>query len=114
VLASLRLSLGSIYTMAFGFREGVDIPADYGDSEIAGCYQSGTSYPYACSAKMFKGDSEADSAVLAVIGPEVSFLSFRFGDKREMELESWQGLIMPVGRQFAFNTGIGFRYLFLD
>jgi hypothetical protein len=115
VLASLRLNLGSIYTMAFGFRAGIDIPAGYGDGWVMACGNSETT-PGSWTrdkAVTYKGTGDWDSPVFALIGPEVSLLSFRFGEKREMELESSQGLILPVGKDVAFHTGLAFRYLFL-
>jgi len=62
----------------------------------------------------FVGTWSATHSVLGHLGPEISLLSFRFGEKREMELEIWQGLLLPLGTTYAsFHQGVTFRCLFL-
>jgi hypothetical protein len=115
IAPSLRLNLGSIYSMAFGFRAGFEVLLDtapYESKVSCSCYGSSTSCSYSSRCDQ---DMESAGEILAHVGPEWSLLSFRMGAKREMELEFWQGIIVPVdprGR-VAYNQGLSFRYLFL-
>jgi hypothetical protein len=95
VVPSLRFNLGSVYSMVVGFRLGLSVLPFAGDYIETICYTP-------------------RSSVLAVVGPEWSVGSFRFGEKREFELELWQGILVPVEpRATAYHMGLSFRYLFL-
>jgi hypothetical protein len=96
-LVGLRFNLGSIYTMAVGFRAGVAIGEAPGSGDPG--YVDGSS-----------------SAVVPHFGPEVSILSFRFGESREFELDASAVLLIPTGNFDGpgVHTDLTFRYLFLD
>ena len=100
-LLAVRFNLTDVYSLMLGFRAGAEIysvsASDEGGDALDGkLHYVGTLTPRA--------------KVLPHVGPELSFLSFRFGAKRELELECWQGLLIDTIP--AFQLGLSGRYSF--
>jgi hypothetical protein len=59
-------------------------------------------------------DVGADGAFEGFFGPQASLLSFRFGRRRQLELELTQSVLLGFDGGLAFEQHLGFTYLFLS
>jgi hypothetical protein len=107
-LFSVRFNLTSFYAIALGFRAGAVLYPDPPGGEATAC-----------------GVETGKASPRLWFAPELSLLSFRFGDRRELEIESSGGLLLPTegagtkehalpGNGPGGYVGVTFHYLFVD
>ncbi len=84
VRPSFRFNLGSVYTIWLGFaaRAGLGVPLDGGE----------------------------EAGLLLLYGPELSLLSFRFGERQQLEFDVDGGAFLPP--IWGARAGLALRYLF--
>jgi len=86
---SLRFNIGSVYAIVVGANTGV----------------RWTKYGSCLDASGAKYSCEGPSEVGMFLGPEVSLLNFRFGQKRHLEMAAIQGCAVPLhGTSIFYNT----------
>lgn len=93
VRPSVRLNFGSKYAMELGLR-------------MALFYDRHDYMP-----RIFEKRIETRTAF--EVGPEISVLSFRFGDLRQFEVTLWHAAIFNTAGYMQIQNGLGFTYLFL-
>ena len=107
-LFSVQLHLTSFYAIALGFRAGAVLYADPPGGEATAC-----------------GVETGKASPRLWLAPEVSLLSIRLGDRRQLEIESAGGILLPTegaaqkahglpGNPIGGYAGVAFHYLFLD
>jgi hypothetical protein len=100
-LVALRINVTDIYSLMVGFRAGAEIYSASASDETGDALDGKLHY---------NGTLTPRAKALPHLGPELSFLSFRLGAKRQLELECWQGLL--IDSVPAFQLGLSGRHSF--